>query len=230
MQKTLAWSVHAFTASGLLSGFMAILAINEKDWKMAMFWLIISLIIDALDGTLARFLKVKEVLPGVDGKNIDFVSDFANYAIIPAYCFYQAELVPEDWSLVLTFIILLVSALYYGLEGMVSKEMYFVGFPVLWNMVVFYLIFVFQGSPQANILLILIFSILHFVPIKFVYPSRAIHFKNLTLFVTLLFFIAIIGILYAYPKRQPWLIGLAYATAIYYGAMAIYDTWIDPKS
>ena len=74
IQKALAWSVHIFTASGLLTGFMAILAINEKDWRSTMFWLLAALIIDGIDGTFARMFRVKEVLPYIDGKTIDFTN------------------------------------------------------------------------------------------------------------------------------------------------------------
>lgn len=229
LQKSLAWSVHIFTASGLVAGFMSILSINEKDWRMAMVWLVIALIIDGVDGTFARAFRVREVLPHVDGKTIDYVIDFATYAIIPAYFFYQAELVPDSWRFICTAIILLVSALYYGIEGMVSDDMYFIGFPVLWNMVVFYLLFVFKASPEVNILLILFFAILHFIPVKFVYPSQGSKFRLLTLGVTIIFICNLLYILFIFPDQQLISIILAYATAIYYGGMAIYDTWINPN-
>ena len=70
IQRVLAWSVHLFTASGLLAAFMSILAINNEDWRGAMLWLFLALFIDAIDGTFARWCKVKEVLPGMDGKMI----------------------------------------------------------------------------------------------------------------------------------------------------------------
>ncbi len=229
LDKILAWSVHLFTASGLIAGFMAILAINAKDWRMAMVWLVLALIIDGVDGSFARIFRVKEVLPGVDGKTIDFVIDFATYAIIPAYFFYMAELVPQFWLLPCVAIILLVSALYYGITGMVSEDMYFIGFPVLWNMVVFYLIFVFQASQEVNIVLTLFFAILHFVPIKFVYPSQGSSFRWLTVGVTVIFLLNLLYILFVFPERQFISTFLAYVTAIYYGALAIYDTWVKPK-
>lgn len=101
--KFLAWFAHLFTASGLLAGFMAILAISEKNRRAAMTWLLVALVIDGVDGTLARKFKVKEILPDFDGKILDYVIDFANYAIIPAYFFYQSELVRESWALPLSF-------------------------------------------------------------------------------------------------------------------------------
>jgi len=45
VEKSLAWSVHLFTASGLVVGFMAILAINEQHWREAMLWLVLALVI-----------------------------------------------------------------------------------------------------------------------------------------------------------------------------------------
>ncbi len=226
-QKVFAWSVHLFTASGLLAGFMAILAINEKDWRMAMIWLVISLVIDGIDGTFARMARVKEVLPYMDGTTIDYVIDFATYAIIPAYFFHQAELVPEDWRLACTAIILLVSALYYGKTGMVSDDMYFIGFPVLWNMVVFYMIFIFHFSPVVNAAFILAFAILHFVPIKFVYPSQAKSFKALTVGVTVVFILSLLLILYYFPVEIVWLRWAAILCMIYYAGMGVYNTWIE---
>ena len=227
IEKSLAWGVHLFTASGLVSGFMAILAINEKDWRSAMLWLVLCLIIDGIDGTFARLFRVKEVLPNMDGQTIDYVIDFATYAIIPAYFFYEANLVPEAWNLPCASLILLVSAVYYGKKGMVSDDMYFIGFPVMWNMVIFYLVFVVQFSPLLNAICILFFAVLHFLPIKFVYPSRAKSFKTMTLTVTVIFILTLIGILWFYPERKGGLIGASVLSAFYYGIMAIYNTWIE---
>ena len=227
LEKILAWSVHLFTASGLVAGFMAILAINEKDWRAAMLWLILALIIDGVDGTFARRFRVKEVLPQIDGKTIDYVIDFATYAIIPAYFFHETQLVDEAWRLPCTSLILLVSAVYYGKTGMVSNDMYFVGFPVLWNMVVFILFFVFNFSSMGNVLLIITFAIMHFLPIKFVYPSQAKKFKTLTLINTVVFIVSCIAILWFYPAQNMWWIGSIILSIGYYAAMAVYNTWIE---
>ncbi|HQU81500.1 MAG TPA: CDP-alcohol phosphatidyltransferase family protein [Pyrinomonadaceae bacterium] len=229
--KIFAWFTHFFTASGLLAGFMAILAVSGKNWRAAMAWLLVALAIDGFDGTLARKFKVKEVLPNFDGKTIDYVIDFANYAIIPAYFFYQSDLVSENWSLPLSFLILMVSAIYYGNDGMVSDDFYFVGFPVMWNVVVFYLIFVFSLNELGNAAVIVFFAILHFVPIKFVYPSRATQLKFATLTVTAIFLIILPLIVWFYPTTPSWLKWMANACLAYYGVLAIMDTFRkNPKT
>lgn len=227
LQKTLAWAVHVFTASGMVAGFMAILAINEKDWREAMFWLILCLIIDGIDGTFARLFKVKEVLPFMDGKSIDYVVDIATYAIIPAYFFHEADLVSESWKLPATALILLVSVIYYGKDGMVSQDNYFIGFPVLWNLVVFYLVFVFLASETTNLLLIITFSILHFIPVKFAYPSRGSRFRIPTLLFSILFFAVMIAITYLYPERNGLLTTGAWLCGLYFAALAVYTTFYE---
>lgn len=225
LQKTMAWCVHLFTASGLVAGFMAILAINDLAWRGAMLWLVVALVIDGIDGTFARIFRVQEVLPEMNGKTMDYIIDFATYAIIPAYFFHQAGLVDAPFNLPCTILILLVSALYYSKEGMVSEDNYFIGFPVMWNMVVFYLYFVFGFSSIGNVLAVIFFAVLHFVPIKFVYPSRVKHFRRLTIAVTTLLILDFGVILWYHPGKYFWLTLIAILAAVYYGLMAIYNTW-----
>ena len=225
LDKALAWSVHIFSASGLLAGFMAILAINAKNWRAAMAWLLVTFLIDGIDGTFARKFKVAEVLPKMNGKTIDNIIDFATYAIIPAYFFYMAELVDPVWNLPLTLLILLVSAIYYGKEGMVSEDYYFIGFPVMWNMVVFFLIFIFYLSELGNAAIIIIFSILHFLPIKFAYPSRATRLKILTIIFTLIILMAMILAVWLYPNVPIWLKWIAVGSLTYFGLLAVVDTF-----
>lgn len=224
-QKTLAWSVHLLTASGILAGFMALLAINEKDWRAAMLWLLLCQFIDGIDGTFARRFMVKKVLPLMNGKEMDYVIDFATYAIIPAYFFYSTDLVGVEWRLPLTFLMLLVSVLYYGKEDMVADEQYFVGFPVLWNWVVFYLLFVFQCPQWINVGFITVLSILHFVPIKFAYPSRARRLKWLTISATALGMIATFLITYLYPERNVWLTATMTIILVYFALLGLKDTF-----
>ena len=225
-QKIAAWGVHVFTSLGLITGFLALIAIGEKNWTTAFLWLFISLIIDGIDGSLARLFKVKEVLPSMEGKNIDFVIDFTNYAVIPAYFFYMADMAPEVWLYPCLTLILLSSALYYGKDGMVADEQYFVGFPVLWNLVVFYCFFVFHNIPELNIVLVLIFSVLHFIPIKYAYPSRTKKYFWLHLIVSLSWFTGAGLTLFHYPDRLFVIEFMLIAVVLYFMVVAIIDTWV----
>lgn len=230
LQKVAAWGVHLFTASGLLTGYLSLLAVGRGDWQAAALWLLAGQLIDGVDGTLARAFRVREVLPGVDGKLIDYVIDFANYAIIPAYFIHRAVPLPAGWEWPVVALILLVSALYYGIEEMVSTDYYFVGFPVMWNMVAFYLVFLWHWSPVWNAVLIAIFAVLHFVPVKFPYPSRATRFRPLHLAVSATFLINLVLLILQYPSPQPVVQALAWLTAAYYAGMAMYETWFISRA
>lgn len=225
IQKLLAWGVHLFTASGLIAAFMSILAINAQDWREAMLWLFLALFIDGIDGTFARLLKVREVLPGIDGKMIDYVVDFITYALIPAYFFYMADLVPGIGGLLMSFLMLLTAAIYYGKDGMVSEDMHFIGFPVLWNLILFILVIVLPLPPLGNMIVIVLFAILHFIPIKFAYPSRAIRFKNLTLAVSFFSLLTSLWAIWIFPVRKGWLSGMILAGMAYYLILALYETY-----
>lgn len=241
-QKFAAWCVHAFTASGIVVGFFAIVAITEQNIPLAFALLLATLVIDGVDGTFARMFRVQEVLPDVSGKMMDAVIDFATYAIIPAFLLYAAVdsegqyLLPEalrNWA---AAIILLVSALYYGKDGMISSDYYFIGFPVMWNAVAFYIYYVFGLSPMLNFIAIMIFAILHFVPIKYLYPSRTKKFMKFNILNTVLFVVGNVALVVIIETEidAPLLLlvakSLSIGSAAYYGALSIYHTYFDPDT
>ncbi|MCP4441853.1 MAG: hypothetical protein GY810_23345 [Aureispira sp.] len=241
-QKFAAWCVHAFTASGIVVGFFAIVAITEGNIPLAFALLFATLIIDGIDGTFARMFRVQEVLPNMSGKMMDAVIDFATYAIIPAFLIYAAVdadgqyLIPDalrSWSAI---IILLVSALYYGKDGMISSDYYFIGFPVMWNAVAFYIYYVFGLPPMLNFIAIIVFAILHFVPIKYLYPSRTKKFMKFNILNTILFVLGNVGLLiiveggYDAPTLLTVAKSLSILSVAYYGALSVYHTYFDPDT
>ena len=232
-EKTAAWAVHTFTASGIVAGFWGIVSAANGDFFMAFSMLFLTVIIDGVDGTFARKFKVTEVLPEVSGKTMDSVIDFATYAIIPAFIIYKADLVPQELSMWAAAIILLVSTLYYGKEGMVSNDMYFVGFPVMWNLVAFYLYYVSNLSPMANFMVVIVFAILHFVPIKYLYPSRTKKFMKMNILATVVLILANFALLvlieweYNMPTELFVARFLSIASLLYFGALSVYHTWFD---
>jgi phosphatidylcholine synthase len=71
-----AWLVHAFTASGALIALLALMAVEEREWTMALVWLLVALFVDGVDGSLARWARVKEKAPRIDGDTLDLVIDY----------------------------------------------------------------------------------------------------------------------------------------------------------
>lgn len=203
---------------------MAIISVDQKDWRGCFLWLFVCFIIDSVDGTFARKLKVKEILPNMDGKNIDYIIDFASYALIPAFFFYKAEMVSAQLMLPTLAIILLSSALYYGKEGMVEDEQYFIGFPVLWNFVVFFQFFVFDNHQLLNFISVIILGILHFVPLKFAYPSRSKRYFLSHLFFSVFGLIGALALLINYPESNILFVVGTVVSAVYFFGFAVFDT------
>ncbi|MEM8525495.1 MAG: hypothetical protein AAGG68_12715 [Bacteroidota bacterium] len=224
-QKVLAWSVHAFTASGIIFAFLAILAVQAQEYVQVFVYLAITFFIDGIDGTFARAAKVQEVLPNFSGDSIDHVIDFTTYAIIPAYFLYESNLLPENLAFFGICVVLLTSCYYYGKSTYVTHDLHFEGFPVLWNFVAFYLFFIFDFAPMTNFISILIIGVLHFVPWKYPYPSRT---KELRLPTFLIFGITGIASLYAlflYPEKPFWVEIVGYISVTYLFGVAIYKTY-----
>lgn len=235
-QKIAAISVHLFTSFGIVVGFWAILAVAHHQFKQAFIFLAICQFIDGVDGTFARLFNVKKVLPNFSGATIDYVIDFTTYAIIPAYLMYEAAIVPSYLNMYMVIAVLLTSAIYYGKEGMVSSDLYFVGFPVLWNIAAFYLVCVIPfhewfGSMgmYINFFVIILLCILHFVPIKFPYPSRTMQFRWLHLSNTLLFVVANSLLLYLFPSKNTVLSIISVATCLYFFGISVYTGIIAKK-
>ncbi|MBK8473259.1 MAG: phosphatidylcholine synthase [Sphingobacteriales bacterium] len=220
-----AGSVHLFTSMGVVAGFLALLAVADHRWQAVALWLGVAQIIDGIDGTFARRWRVKEVLPNWDGRSIDYVVDFTTYAVVPAYFMYEAALFPPVLAVGLSAAVLLTSAMYYGKDGMVSDDFYFVGFPVMWNAAAVYLFFVVDWTDWANAAFVAFLCALHFVPIKFPYPSRTALFSRLTIVVSALLVLSCAMAVYQYPNTQPIWQWLAIAAVLYYLLLGLYVTF-----
>lgn len=167
----LAWLVHLFTACGAVLALLALAAIAERDWTVALAWQFAALAVDGVDGSLARLAKVKQRVPRIDGATLDLVVDYLNYVFIPTAFLWQAELLPPGWAAPLAAAILLSALYVFARSDMKTEDDYFRGFPALWNVVVLYL-FAAQLSPTANAGIVGLLVLMSFAPVHFVHPFR----------------------------------------------------------
>jgi phosphatidylcholine synthase len=179
-----AFSVHVLTASGSFLAFLSLVAASEERWTAMFWWLGLALLVDGIDGPIARKLDVKEVLPTWSGELLDNVIDYTTYVIIPAFALYQRGFMGEGLSFLSAAIIVVSSAIYYADTGMKTKENFFKGFPVVWNMVVFTL-FVIEPGEWAAFGVVLACGILTFVPVNFLHPVRVERLRPLNIGITL---------------------------------------------
>ena len=83
--RAAAFSVHIFTALGAGIALIALLEAVREHWAAMFAWLGVALVIDALDGPIARRLDVARLQPNWSGEVLDLVVDFVTYVFVPAY-------------------------------------------------------------------------------------------------------------------------------------------------
>ena len=179
-----AFSVHLLTASGSFLAFLSLVAASEERWTAMFWWLGLALLVDGIDGPIARKLQVKEILPTWSGDLLDNIIDYVTYVLIPAFALYQRGFMGEGLSFLSAAIIVVSSAIYYADTGIKTKENFFKGFPVVWNMVVFTL-FVIEPNEYLSFAVVVISAFLTFVPLNFLHPVRVRRLRNINLPMTL---------------------------------------------
>jgi len=180
-----AFGVHIFTACGAACAFMALTAAVGAQWPTMFLWLGLAVIIDGVDGTFARRLRVAEVLPRWSGELLDFVVDYATYVFVPAYAIAVGGPLPPSAALPLGIVIAVTGALYFADRAMKTPDSYFRGFPALWNVAAFYL-FLLKPAPWLGAIAILVLAAVTFAPIHFVHPVRVPRWRKLNLAALLL--------------------------------------------
>ncbi|HYJ82620.1 MAG TPA: CDP-alcohol phosphatidyltransferase family protein [Allosphingosinicella sp.] len=214
MRVAAAWLVHLFTASGVVLAFLALEAIWSGDFRLALLWLLAALAVDGVDGTLARWARVKDHVPRIDGEAFDLIVDYLNYVFVPAVFIVRAGLVPEALALALAAAILLSSVYVFVRRDMKTPDNYFRGFPALWNVVALYL-FVARPGETAGAVTVAALAVLSFAPIRFVHPFRVSDYQPLLKASAILWAVATLALLW--PGWSPaaariWL-WASYATA-----------------
>ena len=169
--------VHFLTGSGIIFRFLALISVMEGNKLQAFMFLGIALIIDIIDGTLARKYKTEINFPNIDGKTLDTIIDYINYIFIPCIMLYKFEYLPQSFTVVIPIIILCISLYSYINSKLIDISFSFVGFPSIWNVVLLYLEILSFGQ-WTNMLIILSFIFLKFVPFKVFHPMRYNKFKK----------------------------------------------------
>ncbi len=166
-----AFAVHLLTASGAVLAMLAILAAAKSDWAVMYFWLVIAFVVDGIDGPLARAVDVKRYAPQWDGVLLDLIIDYLTYVFIPAYALFVSGLF-VGWSEWLSVgVIVFTAVIYFADTRMKTDDNSFSGFPGCWNMVVL-VFFAFEPHWQVMLWIVLILSLLQFVPLRFIHPVR----------------------------------------------------------
>jgi phosphatidylcholine synthase len=178
--RAAAFSVHVFTAFGAGVALLAQMEAVREHWTAMFWWLGVALVIDGVDGPMARRLDVERLQPNWSGEVLDLVVDFATYVFVPAYAITASGLLWPLAAPILGVGIAVSGALYFADRRMKSDDNHFRGFPGLWNMAAFYL-FLLHWPPAASSLAIAALIAATFMPFHVVHPVRVARLRWLTL-------------------------------------------------
>lgn len=225
--RAMAFSVHILTASGAALALLALLAATHGNWPLMFLWLGVALVVDAVDGPLARAMNVAEVLPRWSGEVLDLVVDFTTYVFVPAYAVAAAGLMPDAWAMVASVAIAVSGTLYFADREMKTADNFFRGFPAVWNLIVFYLLLL-RPTPVVAVAAVALFAILTFVPMRFVHPFRVRLLRTVTIALLALWALLAVWSLWLGLAPGPWVAAALCLIAGYFFVIGLLPARRDP--
>lgn len=209
-------AVHLYTALGAPLALVIVLAAIRGDVRLALGLEFVTMFIDGSDGWLARAVRVAEVVPWFDGHLLDNIVDYLTYVFAPVVLLWQAGYLPSgNGGIFLAALPLLASCYQFCRTDAKTADHFFLGFPSYWNIVAFYAIVLHWGPGTVGAIFV-VCSLLVFVPVRYLYPSRTVVLYRLTLALTCLWLLVYVALVAQLPHPQPWLIVLSLLYPAYY--------------
>lgn len=219
-ERIRAFAVHIFTACGAALALMALIFATGEHWAAMFFCLGLALVVDGVDGPLAREFTVAEVLPRWSGETLDLIVDFTTYVFVPAYAIAASGMLPNALAIPSGVVVVITGALYFADRQLKTPDNYFRGFPAVWNLGAFYL-YLLEPPPWLAAAMVGALTVLTFTPIKFLHPLRVKRLRALNIALlaawAVLAFLAVISNL----APGPYVIWPLSAIAIYFFAAGL---------
>lgn len=217
------WLVHCVTASGAVCGMFGIIAVADNQPREAILWLVVAMILDGIDGPVARAWSVTEHVPRIDGYALDLIVDFVTCVVIPVIFLHRFAMLPPELSLVVGAFILFVGALWMSRTDQMTDDHWFNGFPGEWNMAIPTL-YLLEASPVVVFSVCVVLGLTQLTDWKFVHPMKVRRFRPATVTVTVLWTAAVLVMAAIHP--QTTLIGqvLLLVCPVYIAAIGVWRT------
>ena len=229
MERVGAWAVHAYTTSGVVLALLMVHFSYRGDVQTVLWLFLASMVVDGSDGMLARKLRVKELAPNFDGALLDNIVDYITYAFAPMVLLWATGYLPDGaWGGIVASLPLVASCYQFCRVDAKTDDHFFLGFPSYWNIAAFYVIVLELGVVVTTAVL-LVLTVLIFVPVKYVYPSRTetLWYSNMT-FATL--WLGVYAVMTALLPDVPlWLTLLSLAYPAYYVGLSLWLTFWPPN-
>jgi phosphatidylcholine synthase len=222
--------VHLYTASGAVLALLISVSAFQGEATRALWLMLATLLVDSTDGLLARRLRVSEALPFLDGARLDDIVDYMTYVLAPMLLLWSEGRLPEGiLGLTLAALVLISSSYQFCRVDAKTEDHFFLGFPSYFNVVAFYVI-VFELGAGSVSLLLAACSVMIFVPIRYIYPTRTATFRKLSLTLTALWLVSYAAILVQMPDPDPILLAFSLIYLAYYFGMSLYLSARMPKA
>ena len=237
LNRAQAYAVHLLTASGVVAAFLAAAELfdDAPDERVVFAWLVVAVVIDAVDGPLARAWDVKRFAPDIDGRTIDDIVDYLTFTFVPLLLVWRMGWVPSAPGLPgAMWIVPALLASLLGFANVGAKDEaagYFRGFPSYWNIVAFYAGLAFHGLGETgqwfNGVVLLALAVLTVSPVRFLYPNLAPRPWKLPVMLGALAWLAVLlGMLLFYRRVPGWVLGLSLIYPAFYVTLSIL---LDPQ-
>lgn len=207
---------------------MATLAVFERSWETVFLWLGVALVIDGIDGALARMAKVERHLPRFSGQTLDLVIDYVTYVFVPVLALLQAGFLAGGMGLALASMVLLSALFHFSDTESKAEDNSFVGFPAIWNAIAFY-VFTLGLSAWATAVFVLVCVALTFVPLKWAHPLRTRAFRPVTVAAMVLWGIAAGSALLSGFPAGSWEKAILVLTGVYAVALTLWSGRATPR-
>ena len=228
-QRRTGFSIHVLTASGALAGLIALQSVIDSHIRSALLWLIACQILDGIDGPIARRFDVSLHAPHIDGHVLDLVIDYVTCVVVPTVLLIRMDVVEPRLTMTVSGLILVTSALWFARTDQETEDVWFNGFPAVWNIVI--PTFILLGTSQRYAaIMCLLFCVAQLTMVKFPHLVRVQALRPATYTVTVLYFGAFILLSAQYPNGSQWARNIVLFAPIYLVAIVAWRTFLPHKT
>lgn len=227
MERLAAWLVHAYTAAGAVLALLMVHFSYEHEVTTVLWLFLAAMVVDGTDGMVARRLRVKEHVPELDGALLDNIVDYLTYVLAPMVLLWANGYLPGGaWGAVVASLPVVASCYQFCRTDAKTEDHFFLGFPSYWNVVAFYVVVLELGVTATTVLLVVL-SVLVFVPVKYVYPSRTETFWYANM-VGATAWLVLFGVMTALLPDVP--LGLTLLSMAYLAYYVVESLWLTFRS
>jgi phosphatidylcholine synthase len=228
-QRRAGFSIHVLTASGAIAGLIALQSVIDGHIRTALLWLIVCQVLDGVDGPIARKFDVGIHAPHIDGHVLDLVIDYVTCVVVPTVLLIRMDVVEPRLTMTISGLILITSALWFARTDQETEDVWFNGFPAMWNIVIPTFLILETGQKAAAIICVFL-CLTQLTAVKFPHLVRVEVLRIPTYSITLVYFASFTLLSAQYPNGPAWARNIIMITPIYLLVIVVWRTWFSKRT